>query len=70
MDENGSWSGLIGALKRGEADLSISDISVTPPRSKVTIIIIKFSTKIVQDDRYNTLYPFHGIRLASKKSSS
>jgi len=32
---NGSWHGVVGALQRGDADLTISDFSITQERSLV-----------------------------------
>ena len=41
--DNGSYTGMIGALQRGESNWSISDFNYTPERKKV----IDFSTPIV-----------------------
>jgi hypothetical protein len=35
MDDQGNWTGIIGALERNEADLSIADLAITTPRTKV-----------------------------------
>ena len=35
---NGSWSGIIGEIERGELDFSITDLSVTSERAKVVTL--------------------------------
>ena len=43
--ENGTWTGLIGSIQHGEADFSISDLSVTQERSRA----VDFTIGIVMD---------------------
>ena len=34
-NDDGSWSGVVGMLERGELDLSLADLAVTRDRSQV-----------------------------------
>jgi hypothetical protein len=43
MTKNGSWAGIVGVLQRREADMTISDLSLTPPRA-VVCFLNKFNT--------------------------
>ena len=41
INEQGNWTGIIGALARDEVDLSIADLAITTPRTLVEKAVIK-----------------------------
>lgn len=60
---NGSWSGMVGMVHRGDADIIIDDLSLTESRSKVidfsqpyAIDRWTFATKLMKQSQNNTFF--------------
>ena len=44
LQDDGSWSGMIGMILRDEIEIAVSDFFITAPRSKV----VEYTKKLVE----------------------